>query len=165
LESREELESARETLADLTELFQTHHDLHSCLENPAIQVAYRENVLDEILRRTEAMGAVKALMHEMLERGRIALLPQISEVFTEEVDDRLNQTSAVATSAAPLTQAQRQQLVKSLEAYAGKNVRLLEKVDPDVIGGVVVRMGGYVLDGSVRTRLMHMKESLLAQEI
>lgn len=159
------LQQELDRLYELSELFSTHHDLHSCLSNPAIDAALRVKVLDEVLDSLEITGPCRNLAHELLERGRMALLAEIVQAFSDLVDERLDRVTAVVTTALPLTDEQKDTLTKGLAAYSNKNVRLRCEVDAELIGGVVVRIGGEVLDGSLRTQLDNLKDTLIAAEL
>ncbi len=160
-----QLETALASLQEISSLFDAHHELHSCLSNPAIEVHLREKVLDEVLQRLGAQQAVVRLVHELMERGRMPVLRETVMRFEEIVDARLNRVAARVTTAGPLRPEQQQQLQGKLSAYAGKSVRLKCTVDPEVIGGVVARIGWKVIDDSVRTRLTKLKDALIAEEV
>jgi len=159
------LEPASQALLELSEVFATHHDLHSCLANPAIDVDARMQVLAEALRRMDAPRPVRSLASELLRRGRIALLPEIGEAFRKVVDERLDRLAATVTSAMPLSGTQELLLSERLAKFAGKAVRLRCDVDPELIGGVVARIGGQVIDGSLRTRLANIRNALIEEEL
>lgn len=165
IEDSARLDGVLEDLRGIADLLLASHDLSSCLGNPAIDVTLREKVLDDVLARTDAAGCVKRLMHELLERGRIGVLPSIVELFEDVVDVRLGRTTAVVTTAAPLDDAQTERLRAGLSRFSGKQVRLKFKTDPNIIGGVKARIGGQVIDGSLRTRLQHIKNALIAEEL
>jgi F-type H+-transporting ATPase subunit delta len=160
-----ELEHAADALNSVAELFNTHHDLHSALANPSIPIEKREEVLRDVTTRLELETAVKKLMHELFVRGRIALLPDIAIEFMRLADERLGRVAAEVTSARPLTDSQEQELRAALAKRTGKNVRLVIAVDPELIGGVVARVGGEIIDGSLRTRLGRLEEDLIAQDV
>ncbi|MEA3365166.1 MAG: ATP synthase F1 subunit delta, partial [Candidatus Hydrogenedentes bacterium] len=85
--------------------------------------------------------------------------------FEEIVDARLNRVAVRITTVAPLSAEQEKRLKEKLSAYTGKSVRLQCHVDPEIIGGVVARIGWQVIDDSVRTRLARLKEALIAEEV
>lgn len=165
IEDNAQLTPALVSLEELAEAIRTHHDLHSCLSNPAIQVDNRKKVLDEFLVKMTVIDQVKQLCHVLLERGRIGILPEVAQVFQRYVDERLNQVTAWVSSALPLNEAQEAQLKTSLTRQSGKTVQLRCSVDPDLIGGVVAKIGGKVFDGSLRTRLANLKKVLTAGEV
>jgi len=135
------------------------------MSNQALAKEPRARVLDDLLERMGADNEVRQLARLLFSKDRQATLPPIVEEFAAIVDDRLNRVTAHVTSAAPLTDEQRTRLATALTRFSGKDVRLQCDVDPDLIGGVVARIGGQVIDGSLRTRLEQLKYELIAQEI
>jgi F-type H+-transporting ATPase subunit delta len=159
-----DLERALSNLHEVAELLQTHHDFRSCLGNQAINVVSRAKVLDEVLRCLGAAEEVVRLMNALLVRDRVPLVHDTTDLLEEIIDERLERTTAVVTSAVALTDAHRERITKALSTYSGKAVRLECAVDPNLIGGVVARIEGRIIDGSLRTRLERLKTELIAQE-
>ena len=157
-----ELEAATNALGQLSDLYQTNHDLRSVLANPAIALAERAKVLTGVLDAEAPPRMVGRLVHVLLRRGRISVLPDAAEVFSVLVDERLNRVHAVVTTAVPLDEKQQARLKQAMERHSGKAVRLRRLVDPEVLGGVVAQIGNVVIDDSVRSRLKRLKDALLA---
>jgi F-type H+-transporting ATPase subunit delta len=155
----------RYALEELSEALQENRGLYNCLASPAVALAKRQRVLDDVLASMGAPPETRRLAHEVLARGRIAMLAQIATAFGVIVDERLNQVTARVVSARPLGDEARRQVQDTLERYSGKTVFMRCRVDPELIGGLVVRMAGRVLDGSLRRRLRLIREALLAQEV
>jgi F-type H+-transporting ATPase subunit delta len=97
----------------------------------------------------------------LVERGRIAFLPMISRAYQELTDLQLGRVRAVVSSARPLDVVTEAEIQRALERRTGKKVLMKTEVDPSLIGGVVARVGGLVLDGSLRTRLDQLGSRLL----
>ena len=98
----------------------------------------------------------------MIRRGRIDQLPRVAEEF-HRLDDRRNGiTTALATSAAPLGPAEVSALTERLQEMTGGRVRLDLEVDPSLLGGLVVRVGDRLIDGSVRGRLERLRNQLVS---
>ena len=89
----------------------------------------------------------------LLENGRVAVLPEISEHFEALKAKVENTVDAVVTSAVALSKAQEQEIAASLKARLGRDVRITTKIDETLIGGAVIRAGDVVIDGSLRARL------------
>ena len=160
-----ELEEVLAGLIRVRDLFNHHYELHACLANPAITIELRENVLDEVIEREGVPTQVKGLMHTLLERRRMDQVDPITQVFEELVDARLNRVTAQVTVAKPLTAENEAMLRQGLEAYSGKQVRLVLEEDPAIFGGIVAIIDGRVIDGSLRTRVQKIKDRMIAEEI
>jgi F-type H+-transporting ATPase subunit delta len=120
--------------------------------------------LHGVLDSEDITGPVRNLLDVLVRRGRITVLPEIAETFEDLVDERLKRASARVRTATELSSEQQERLSKALSAFTNYDIRLKAKVDPRLLGGVVVRIGSTVLDGSVRTRLNRLRETLLAEE-
>jgi F-type H+-transporting ATPase subunit delta len=96
----------------------------------------------------------------LLRRGRIELLPRVAQEFGR-LDDLSNHViHATATSAAPLGPDEVRALTARLEQLSGGRVELATTTDPEILGGVVVRLGDRLIDGSVRGRLERLRSKL-----
>ncbi len=89
----------------------------------------------------------------LLENGRVVALPEIAEQFEALRAKVENTVEAVITSAAPLSDAQQQQMAVTLRERFGRDVNITTKIDENLIGGAVIRAGDVVIDGSLRARL------------
>jgi F-type H+-transporting ATPase subunit delta len=129
--------------------------------NPAVRVEGKRAAVEQLLR-----GQVHPLLPPflliLLEAGCWPLLKPIAEAYFVRVSAAAQAAGAEVVSAQPLPAAQRGALEAALREYLGRAVILRERVDPRLVGGVVVRVGNTVLDGSVRHRLEQIREALLA---
>ena len=96
----------------------------------------------------------------LFDKGRIGLLDAINDFYQKLVDELKGVAFASLVSAAELSSEAIEKIRESLSKVTGKEVKLEVKQDPDLIGGIVTRIGDLVLDGSVRTQLLNMRESL-----
>jgi F-type H+-transporting ATPase subunit delta len=129
--------------------------------NPAIAVEKRAAALRDMLS-DRVSGPVLNLVQLMLRRGRIEELPRVASEFRRLDDDRQGIVHATVTSAAELTQDEIRELTARLERSTGGRVALDVEVDPSLLGGLVVRVGDRMIDGSVRGRLERLRNQLLA---
>ena len=159
------LDPAQEALAELAELLREHHDFRTMVTNPAIAVERRITALDDVLKRTHVPDAVAGLMRVMLRRGRITELPRVATFFHELVDSRLNRVTADVTTAISLNADDVARLQQSLSTFSGRDIRMAMHIDPAIVGGVVARIGDTVLDGSLRTRLARLKQSVVSHDM
>jgi F-type H+-transporting ATPase subunit delta len=133
------------------------------LTNPALPFG-RERVV------TQAVGSLVSrpvlnLVLLLLRRGLIELLPRISAEFKRLDDRRVGITPAIAISAAPLEAAEVIALTSRLEQLTSGRVELDLQVDPSILGGLVVRVGDRLIDGSVRGRLERLRSRLVSSAL
>jgi F-type H+-transporting ATPase subunit delta len=103
---------------------------------------------------------MKRFVGLMLQRDRLGDVPDVLREFRVLVDEYHGVQTAEVVSAYPLDDAQRQLISSRLAAEVGTRVHLDERVDPDIIGGVIARVGDRVFDGSVRGRLERLRRTL-----
>lgn len=97
----------------------------------------------------------------LVQRGRAALVPVIARQFERIERDREGRVTARVTSAIALTDEQRANLRDQLGRRSGKTVDLEEKVDPSIMGGLVVRVGDELIDASIAERLRRIQAQLI----
>ncbi len=100
-------------------------------------------------------------MRLLLEKGRLRYLASIAETFEYLANERRGRLKVAVASAAPLPGDDIERLKAELQEATGKTVLIETSVDPALIGGLVVRIGDRVLDGSIKHQLAAMRESLL----
>ena len=99
----------------------------------------------------------------LADKRRIDMLSDIEDEFARLVREKQHIEIAQAVSAVALTPAEVAALTRSLEARTGKKISLTARVDPDVIGGVLVKIGDTVFDGTVRGNLERLREQMLTR--
>lgn len=133
-----------------------HEDVRRLLGHPAVE---RESMAAVFAPESSPEGFERFLTI-LAENGRLGLLPQIAEIFSE-LKDASEQTVAVTVTTATATdQAFHQQLKNSLEARFGRKVELDVETDESLIGGARIQAGDTVIDGSVRGKLERMRSAL-----
>jgi F-type H+-transporting ATPase subunit delta len=131
------------------------------LANPAVPLETRYEMAEQLFGKvadTPALNLVKL----MIRRGRIHELPRLAAEFRRLDNARQGITLATATSAAPLTKDEIEALTRRMEQFTGGRVELDVQVDPSLLGGVVVRVGDRLIDGSVRGRLERLRNQLVS---
>ena len=131
------------------------------LDNPSIPQPERQQLVQRILGPRVA-GPALNLVRLLVERGRAELLPQIATEYRRIANRHQGIVEAVATSAAPLTTDETEALRQRVEAMAGARIDLRTEVDETLIGGLTVKVGGRLLDASVRGRLERLRDELIA---
>jgi F-type H+-transporting ATPase subunit delta len=136
-------------------------DVARLLTNPAIPTATRSSIAEGVLRGHVSEGA-RNLILLLVRRGRADLLPSVGREFRRLRDRRAGIVPATVTSAAPLDDAEIAALRERLGPLAGGTIDMTLQVDPSILGGVVVRLGDRMIDGSVRGRLERLRSRLAA---
>jgi F-type H+-transporting ATPase subunit delta len=147
---RRELDAAAEIAADQAVI--------GALASPAIPVDQRLEAAERGFARLSQ--PVRNLILLLVRRGRIEQLPRVAAEFGRRDDARNGLTHATATSAAPLGAEEVRAIASHLEQLTGGRVALETNVDPSILGGVVVRIGDRLIDGSVRGRLERLRGRL-----
>jgi F-type H+-transporting ATPase subunit delta len=131
------------------------------LADPAIAFEERRRVTEAILGDA-VTGAPRNLVLLLVRRGRIELLPRVAAELRRLWEQRQGIVRAVVTSAAPLSEAETDAVRARLADMTGDQVEMELLVDPSLLGGLLVRMGDRLIDGSVRGRLERLRARLTA---
>ena len=131
------------------------------LGNPAIAEETRLDLAQSTVGAIVSKPVLN-LIGLMLRRGRIDELPRVAAEFRRLDNQRQGITPATATSAVPLSEDEVRAVTARLEAMTGGRVDLELTVDPDLLGGLVVRVGDRMIDGSVRGRLERLRNQLVS---
>ena len=144
----------------------------------AFEIALRDSTVDAWRSELDQAAAVKAAITKglgssvsapvlnlilfMVRRGRIEDLSSVAAEFRRLDDERNGVTHAVATTASPLEPSEIKLLTTRLETMTGGKVELTVETDPSVLGGLIVRVGDRLIDGSVRGRLERLRSQLVS---
>jgi F-type H+-transporting ATPase subunit delta len=131
------------------------------LTNPSIAAERRIAALDTSLGDSVQPEA-HILARLLIERNRALLIPDIRDMFIDQLRVERGIVVAEVTSAERLTDDEEEHIRQKLEYVTGKQVVLELKIDPEIIGGIIVRIGDQIIDGSVRNKLEKMRSRLLA---
>lgn len=153
------LERTLEDVQGIAELF-SKHTLAYLLREPKVSMQRKETALREALS-TRILPTSLNLALLIVQRGLVDLTPNIANELQQMVFDYKNQVIASVTTAAPLDASQQTLVKQALESRTGKTILLQTRVDPEILGGVIARVGDQVIDGSVQQRLQILKRQLL----
>ncbi|MCX5797231.1 MAG: ATP synthase F1 subunit delta [Elusimicrobia bacterium] len=128
------------------------------LRDPRVPAAQKKALVRECLHGSAPVTA--DFLEYLIEKKRFGLLPLVAGDFDRLMLQARGVVRALARSARPLSEADRQRLRQSLEAFAGSGVELRYEEDPELLGGVSVRLGDWVLDRSLRGQLQSLKEAI-----
>ncbi len=135
-------------------------ELVAVLSNPAIGRKARRGIVDALLQRIGVVTVTRNAVYLLLEGERLASLPDISRQLDVMIEEKAGRVMAEVVSAKPLDPAQLSQITATLEKLSGKKVSVESRQDPDLLGGVVAKVGDTVYDGSLRTQLRNLRDEL-----
>ena len=135
-------------------------DLRRVWGNPAVPVEQKRHLLDAIVRREGIEKPVRNLVAVLIDHRRVPFLEQIAQQLEKELDARLGIAEAEVTSARELGDAEKRALEMQIERVTGKKVRARFGLDATLLGGVTVRVGSTIYDGSVKGQLERIKEAI-----
>ena len=158
------LDSFNSALAEMAVLYGQVPEVVDSLTNPLYPLEVREKVMEHLLAKMQVSTMVGNFMKLLVQKRRANALPDIAEVFQALVDVERNMCRGTVTSAAPLSGALNSKIKATLEKITGKQVLLRTEIDPTIIGGIIAQVGDLVLDGSIKTQLTGLKESIKGSE-
>jgi F-type H+-transporting ATPase subunit delta len=130
------------------------------LVSPGYPAGLRRKILDLILARAALSPLVANFIQLLMDKGHLGRLGEVAATYNALAAAEKGLVRAGLTSAFPLSAAEIEAVKTSLRRFSGRQVELTADQDPDLIGGVVVRLGDLIIDGSVRTQLGRMAASL-----
>lgn len=147
----------RDGLQRVTETL-VHPEVGNALRDPRLSQGERISLVQELLR--DAPKAAQNLVRLLVERGRTAALPLVLEQYDAMADRESGVLRAEVTTAVPVSPALEATISRTLSERLGGEVQTTVRQDAEIIGGLVIRIGDRVIDGSVRTRLDQLQAAL-----
>jgi F-type H+-transporting ATPase subunit delta len=155
------LDAIHGELKELATLIEESRDLRRLLYSPSVRMEIKMGIIEDILQRAGLSEVTQTFVKLLVERGRVRYLQAIADTFEELANERLGRVKVSVTTASPLEEDEIERLSSELSRTTGKKVIVETKVDPSLIGGMVVRVGDRVLDGSLKHQLDALRESLV----
>ena len=154
------VEAYADELAKVKEVLSQEELLSQLLNNPTLALVKKQAMLAEVYKALELSEGMVKFLGLLLSKGRLCFLNQIEESYRRQADELSGILSAKITAATELDDVQQQAIASGLEKQTGKQIALTVEVDPDLIGGLQAEIGGRLFDGSVKTQLKRIEESL-----
>ncbi len=152
-----ELDSVAADLAGLERLLDESADLRRLVLSPIFKRAEQARAMAAVLDQAGAGALMARFVAVVAENRRLFALPQVIGAFNRLLARHRGEMVAEIATAAPLTDSQTEALKQALRQVAGTEVTLEAKVDPSLIGGLVVQLGSRMVDSSVRTKLQNLR--------
>lgn len=152
------LKSWSEMLTSLAEAV-CHPDVHAVVTNPRVAKKQVEGLVEALIGK-DASAQQRNFVRILADNQRLLVLPEIAAIFESLKAEAEKTVNVVVDSAFELSTAQKDKIVSSLKKRMGREISLTCQVNKELLGGVVIRAGDKVIDGSARTRLGEMASAL-----
>jgi F-type H+-transporting ATPase subunit delta len=152
------LKSWSEMLLSLAEAI-CYPEVRAVVTSPRVAKSKIESLLEGLLGG-QAKAQQRNFVRVLVDNQRLLLLPEIVSIFEALRAEAERTVNVVVDSAFELSDAQKEKIISSLKTRMGREIKLVCKVNKELLGGVVIRAGDKVIDGSARTRLGEMANAL-----
>ncbi len=153
-------ERYRQELQLVSELIEENKTLDRAINNPLYAIEARKKVLEMVIEKLELSRVTTSFLMLLFNKNRIKFFKEINEYYQKLADELKGVVRANLVSATDLSSETVEKIREALSKKTGKNVILEVDQDSGLIGGIVTRIGDLVLDGSIKTQLLSMKESI-----
>lgn len=159
-ESAKTLDSVEKDMADLNAMLSGSDDLQKLISSPAFGAAQQQKAVQALADASKFSKESANLLQLLIHNGRLNILANVIAAFNEKMAARRGEVKAEVRTAVALSESQMQELGAQLKKSLGHTVQLDVKVDPSILGGMIVTVGSRQMDDSVRTKLARLKQTL-----
>jgi F-type H+-transporting ATPase subunit delta len=144
----------------MADVVNSSRELRNVLQNPAVSREQKLKLLDSIIQHIGATKMLRNFLAVLIDHRRIGSIGDLQEQFKRDLDRRIGIADAKVSSVRELSSAEKKSLEQELAEITGKTVRATYFQDASLLGGVMVRVGSTIYDGSVHGRLQRMRQEL-----
>lgn len=150
----------RKELSGFADLMEQENALSQAITNPLYDAQNRRNVLQAVLNSLGVSKTMRSFFLLLFDKGRIGFIGSINDFYQKLADELNGIARASLVSATELSQDTVEKIRDALSKKTRKKIVLKIKKDPELIGGIVTKIGDLVWDGSIKTQLANMRETL-----
>lgn len=151
------LDDTAADLKSLKEMLSESADLQTLIRSPLIDTDAKAAAMGAILEQAGAAGLTRRFIAVIARNNRLFVLPAAIDAFLAELAHRRGEITAEVTSAQPLKKSQFEAVTDALRSALGGKVTVDAKLDPSLIGGLVVRVGSRMIDASLKSKLQRLQ--------
>ncbi len=155
-------QKAATNLSSFAKIWDEDRQFSTSIQNPMFEKGERMNALVEVAKKAGLEDILVRFLRVAFQRDRISLLPEIAAAFSEQADSSAGLLQVEVTTARDVPDSEKSAIEKSLVEQLKGSLQFSWKQDPSILGGLVVRYGGKVLDGSLSGRLARLEGKLRA---
>ncbi|MEM7654576.1 MAG: ATP synthase F1 subunit delta [Bacteroidota bacterium] len=159
-EEKKLLDPTREDMALLDELATNNREFRNLLESPLIKAGAKQAIMDRLFGDRFQSAITPLLVAMVVRKSREMYLPQVAKSFLSIYDTENGIVRGSLTSAVSLSEAEQKEIQQAVEKKLGKRFVMQTEVDPELIGGFVLKFGDRLFDGSVASSIRRIKQEL-----
>ncbi len=152
-EDKKSVQKIQSDLAEITTMIEESPDLSAFISSPLISRQKQEDVIVEIASKAKLDKLTQNFLGVLVQNRRLNALPGIIKTFHKIVSERSGQVSVRVETATKMSTTQEKEFTKKLSKVIGADITVETQVTPEIIGGMVVTIGSYMVDDSVRRKL------------
>jgi F-type H+-transporting ATPase subunit delta len=149
----------RRELEEFAAFYRGNAEFGQTITNPIFSIEDRKKVLQAVLNRGDFSVLIRNFLGLLLDKNRISAIEAITVHYARLIDEISNIAHAEIVTARPLKQRTLDDVVRSFEGLMSKKIKPHVKENPEIIGGVIVKIGDTIFDGSVTTQVEGLKKS------
>jgi F-type H+-transporting ATPase subunit delta len=152
-DEKKQLDQVAGDLSSLRKAIAESEDMRRLIRSPVLSRGDQGRAMDALLDKAGAVDLVRRFTGLVAQNRRLFVLPEMIDAFLSQLARRRGEVTAQVVSAKPLSDAQRSAVTEALRKSVGGKVAIDARVDPALIGGLVVKVGSRLIDSSLRTKL------------
>ena len=149
-----------QALNSMAELYGAMAEVKDALTNPIYPLEVREKVMEHLVQGMKPAPVMVNFFKLLVQKKRADILPELADEYQALVDADKNLVRGTVVSASALSAELSAKVQATLEKITGKQVVLTTAIDPSILGGMVAKVGDLVLDGSIKSQLAGLQESI-----
>jgi F-type H+-transporting ATPase subunit delta len=157
------VDQVRRELGDFVAALAASDSLRDVLADPQVDTAAKQRVLAELTREDQPL--VANTLHLLLQRGRFPIVEELGADFNALAAAEADLVTVEVTSASELSPEAHDKIAARVREVTGRRVELAQRIDPEIIGGLVLRIGDVIVDGSVQARIRQLRRRLATAEL
>lgn len=156
-DEQKQLDQVADDLAQLRAMIGTSEDLRRMIRSPIIARAQQGAAIQAVMEQAGLSELTRRFVGVVCANGRLFAVDDMARAYRAILANRRGELTAEVTSAVALTDEQVNSLTDKLRAAMGSNISIEAKVDPDILGGLIVKVGSRMVDSSLRTKLQKLQ--------
>lgn len=149
-----------EDLQNMALVVDQSNEFRSIMESPLYDIILKKRILKDVVSKIGISEYATNFLNILLDKDRFVFLADIRDTYKQILDEASGRVRAIITSATGLDEAQLERIAKILSEVVKKEVDVDVTIEPSLIGGVIAEVEGMVYDGSVKTQISRLKQSL-----